>query len=171
MGRIMSAHFSFGLEADSELKRAYAAALLRIQGANRFYDAAVMVVGGGNENIGKALWIASNWPNDPEVIQETQKLLRSDELVDNVPSKAQAALLAWELANVTHAEIKERVGSLKLFCEIQGFIAKPGTNVNVNLPISNNVMVVKDHGDDDEWERQLAAQQDELTNASAPTTH
>lgn len=164
---LMQPHFVFAEQESLELKQAYARALMRIQGTNRYYEAAVMVVGGGAANIGKSLWIASNWPSDPEVIRETQKLLRSVDLKEDLPSKEQAAMLAWEMANDAAADVKDRKATLELYCNIRGFIEKPGTNVTVPINIASNVMVVKDHGEDDEWERALAEQQDMLTNASA----
>jgi hypothetical protein len=44
------------------------------------------------------------------------------------------------------------------------------TNVNVGVAVATPVMVVRDHGTDEEWEARAAAQQRELTlNAASPT--
>jgi len=127
-----------------------------------------MVVG---NNISAAMWIANNWPNDPIVIAETQRILRSDTLKDDVPSKAQMTMRAWAMANDDTIDSKNAIAALRLAAELEGHIGGSGVNVTVPVNLGNNVMVVKDHGTDDQWEAMLAAQQDALTNASAAKPH
>lgn len=110
--------------------------------------------------------LQNKWINDPVVLKEKQRLLddAGTELAF-LPTKAKAARRAWELANDTAIEPKDQLAALRLFNETLGYIEKPGMNINNNVSVSGNkVMVIKDHGGTDDWERGLRENQEKLAN-------
>lgn len=122
------------------------------------FDAACMLF---PQATGLALWVAHNWRNDPVVIA-----LRDDieaEAKANVPVRTKPEVLAkvWEVAESAW-EPKDRIAALKLYSDLCEYTPKTGPQVVVNNRPSN-VMVVKDHGEDSDWEAKLAKQQNELT--------
>lgn len=123
------------------------------------FKAALRVFG---ENTGMALLASNRWPDDPEVLAITQKAV--DELGDMhfLPSKADLARLAWNTANNERIDTDNRIKAMRLYGDIRGFIEKQGTVINNNVLTNNKVMVVKDHGGVEEWERGLLEQQQRL---------
>lgn len=151
---------------DQELKTAFAAEL--IKNPNDPFKAGLAVFGA---DTGKALRAAHEWFKDPFVIEEMTRLKAEgfeaygkDELRDK---------LITNLLQIVEGErsiADDRIKAAKVIGELKGLIEKPQTNINNNVITANKVMVVKDHGDDDSWERKLREQQKGLTSASA-TTH
>lgn len=145
----------------TKLKKLFAAALVREPG-NPF-KAAMSVF---PDDVGSALLYAPQWNIDSEVIAEMNKIEEESELIDIIPTKKEAALLAWTLANNDWLKGKERVDALRLFSEIAGHMPDKTVNKNIkNDNAVNRVMIVKDHGEDDEWELKLATQQKGLIDA------
>lgn len=108
--------------------------------------------------------LQNEWINDPIVLAEKQRLLNEagDELAF-LPTKAKAARRAWEIANSTAVETKDQLAALRLFNETLGYIEKPGMNVNTNVNVGGNkVMIVKQHGDNTDWESGLKENQEKL---------
>jgi hypothetical protein len=131
------------------------------------FKAALAVFG---DDTGKALQLSTQWKNDQEVARYVQEY--KEELGDEhfLPSKADSAMIAYKIANDAKVPAEDRLKALRLYADIRGFIEKQGTTVNNNILTSNKVMVVKDHGTDDEWEDKIAAQQAKLIEtAHAPS--
>jgi hypothetical protein len=142
-------------------KAAYAAFLLREPDA---FKAACLLC---PEDTGKALWIATNWKNDPDVNDELDKLKSSPDSINTIGSKYEVALILWNIANNEILDTKDRMAAIRDFCTLRGiydFNSKQGTTVNVDA--SSKVMIVKDHGEDNEWEKKVMTQQQELTSES-----
>jgi len=117
---------------------------------------------------GRALRVANEWPNDPQVKEIRQSLVDAEEDGETafLPTKADASRLAWNIARDADKFTEDRLKALKLYAEIRGFIEKPAVNVNNNIQnnVSMRVLVVKDHGTNDEWETKLRSQQKKLIN-------
>lgn len=116
---------------------------------------------------GRALRIANEWPNDPQVKEIRQSFVDAEEDGETafLPSKADASRLAWNIARDADKMTEDRLKALKLYAEIRGFIEKPQVTVNnTQNNVSMRVLVVKDHGSNDEWENKLRSQQKKLIN-------
>lgn len=114
------------------------------------------------ENTARALRVATEWPNDPEVRTFKKEINNKSDQMEFLPGKAEFCRLIWErMQNAYDAEDFAKIA--KLYAETRGFIEKavPVTNVNVQ---QNRVMIVKDHGDDNAWESKLKEQQRALVN-------
>lgn len=145
-------------------KAAYAAFLLSEPDA---FKAACLLC---PDDTGKALWIATNWKSDPDVMSELAKLKTNPASVSSIGSKYDAARLLWDIANNAILDTKDRISAIRDFCTLSGifdFNSKQGTTVNVDA--SPKVMIVKDHGEDAEWEKKAIMQQKELMNEKAAT--
>lgn len=90
----------------------------------------------------KALWVANNWLIDPEVL-EIIKTCKEDCLQSQIPlDKDGFALKVLEYAEETALtpdgrkfyvnEAKDRLGFLKLYAEVKGYVGKVETNINNN---------------------------------------
>lgn len=116
---------------------------------------------------GRALRIANEWPNDPQVQTLRASFVDAEEDGETafLPTKADAARLAWNIARDADKMTEDRLKALKLYSEIRGFIEKPQVTVNNNTQnVAMRVLVVKDHGSNDDWERTLRQQQKRLVN-------
>ena len=147
------------------LKKQFSLALFSVPG-NPFKAACIVFP----DDISLACKMAVEWNNDSEVLEEIQRLTdeanKHDEVLDLVPNKTEALQLAWDIANNVLELGKDRVAALKLFAEISNFM--PDKTVNKNVVVetkANRVMIIKDHGSDDDWERKAIAQQKVLSNA------
>ncbi|HEX2242719.1 MAG TPA: hypothetical protein VHK27_05615 [Gammaproteobacteria bacterium] len=116
------------------------------------------------DDTGRALRIAHEWPTDPQVKAFQQSAIDAEGEITFLPTKADAARLAWNMARDEGKFTEDRLKALKLYAEIRGFIEKPAVNVSQtnNTLVQNNVMVVRDHGSDEEWSEKLRNQQKRL---------
>jgi hypothetical protein len=117
------------------------------------------------DDTGRALEVASMWPRDPVVIELQKSLTDAEGEITFLPTKADAARLAWNMARDEARFTEDRLKALKLYAEIRGFIEKPQVSVQNNVQNNNvqhNVMVVYDHGNDAEWSDKLRNQQKRL---------
>lgn len=154
---------------ETDQKEAYARALLRQP--DDAYKAALAVFPG---DIPKALHVSKTWPQDEDVQAFAQAALDEDGEDEFLPSKAQLARDVYDLAkHEKWVDPKDRIAAYKLYADLRGFIEKPGTTVNNNTLVDRrSVMVVTDHGTDEEWEAKLRAQQAALTHdATRPTVN
>lgn len=121
------------------------------------------------EDTSKAVKMAMEWPKDALVVAEMSTLQDEDETdgLEFLPSKAEYARQVWESANEENVPHEERTKRLKLYGEIRGFIEKAGAKVEVNDNRQNNIMVIKDCGNNDEWEVALAKQQEALIDVGS----
>lgn len=140
------------------LKKAFAFAWLYTP--NEPYKAALQVF---QPHTGKALWVADNWLTDPIVIDEKDRLLKEHGSLHFLPDKTQIAREVYELAQSSKST-SEKLASFKLYSDIMGFV-EPKT-INNNGVINNNqgakVMVIKDHGTNEEWQEKARQQQSAL---------
>lgn len=139
---------------DDAVKLRFAEAFARTKNAS---TAALQVIA----NPGLALLHSQTLPTDPLVLAEMARL--RDDIGDEglLPSKAEIAREVYDKAKACHnPEDYERL--MKLYCNIMGHIEKPGTNVTVNNQVTP-VLVIRDHGTDEQWQEKAAEQQRKLT--------
>jgi hypothetical protein len=140
-----------------EQKKLYAVALVKSQGDA--YLAALALFG---NDIPRALSISREWPNDP-VVQAA--LAEEEDNPVHLPDKLKVAWRLWELANAKAVEAKDQIKALDQYAELMEFKPKAGTTINNNTLVDNrSVMVVTDHGTNEEWEAKLRRQQAALVN-------
>lgn len=141
-----------------ELKAAFAASLLREPNP---MQAALLVV----DDTAEALRMAMEWAHDPYVTQEVARLRDAGEAEALLPSKAEAAYLAWQMAKAP-GETKDRIAALKLFGDFMDYLPKGTGNTNTTNVLINRVMEVQRFASDEEWEIAAERQQKELINVS-----
>jgi hypothetical protein len=146
------------MQADETiLKDAFAAALLRQP--NDPFRAALQIFGSDTR---RALQVSQEWVCDLYVLSKQAELLEAMGEDAFLPNKAMTARRIWDLANTT-TDTRDKIAALKLYAEVRSYIEKPGDKINTNLTINQNrVMVIKDHGSDDDWERRAGEQQMKL---------
>ena len=115
-------------------------------------------------NMAYALYASQHWLHDEDVISQQKELLKTNGEATYLPSKSEVAREIHTLAgNAQEPDIKLK--ALQLYCNVRGYIEKPGTTIN-NNSVCNKIMVVKDHGTDDDWENKLQDQQQLLIESS-----
>ena len=115
-------------------------------------------------NMAYALYISNHWRHDEDVVSKQKQLLKTNGEAKYLPSKTEVAREIHTLAgDAKDSEVALK--ALQLYCNVRGFIEKPGTVINNNA-VCNKIMVVKDHGTDDDWERKLQDQQQNLIESS-----
>lgn len=152
------------VDEDTQLKAAFAAALFKHPATMEGRFAAALSV---TSDTGKALIMANRWLDDPVVVEYQQRLTKGadDGDLNFIGTKADFAREILEQAR-TQWDGETKLKFYKLYAETRGFIVKEGTNVNVQVN-NNRVMVVKDLGSDDDWERKAQQQQRALIDVSA----
>jgi hypothetical protein len=108
------------------------------------------------------------WSKELDVLEMVAELKRQGGANAANADKEQVKLELLAIARGTR-DPKEAVGAYKLYAEIEGWVGKNETNVNV--AVVNRVMKVRDHGDDDQWEDRARRQQAALTADNAATAH
>jgi hypothetical protein len=118
-------------------------------------------------NVGNRLIVAHDWPDDPIVIMEMDRLIWDNEDVAKImPTKNQIAFEVYSVgmrSNDDEAKIK----AFKLYCDINGHTSNNTINIqnnNKTVGTQNSVMLIKDHGSNDTWEDKLLIQQHRLLN-------
>lgn len=122
---------------------------------------------------GRALIVAQTWTLDVEVLAHQQRLIDEHGARSFLPTKeefARRVLDATDALNDSVLAFEDKLKGYKLFAEIMGYIEKPGPTINNNPTTINRVMVVKDHGSNDDWERRARNQQAALV-AGNETKH
>lgn len=143
-------------------KEAFAAALLR--SPDNPFKAALTVFG---MDTGAALRAANEWIHDIYVISRCAELLEQfgEELF--LPNKTALARRVFELAENPATDKKDKIKAYELYANIRGFIEKQTAIANVTNNVTHNrVMMYKDHGTDDDWERKAVQQQGKLIEHS-----
>lgn len=144
---------------DADLKERFVRAWLREPDT---FKAALSVLPSSNpRTTGWALHISSEWPDDPEVLELKADILEEEGEDEFLPTKAELAKRVYERAEETRNP-DDAQKLYKLYAEIRGFIEKPGTTINNNNSVQPTVMVVRDHGTNEEWEQKLAEMQNKL---------
>ena len=108
---------------------------------------------------GQACKYALLWKNDKEVLQIISDLNECVE--DDIPSKTDAILLAWNIANSPMYRGNVRVDALRLCAEILAYMPDKAQKTSVKVD-ANKVMIVKDHGELEDWEKKALEQQKAL---------
>lgn len=146
---------------ERDFKTKFAAALLREPG-NAFI-AATKVFG---SDTGRALYASTHWIHDDFVESERDKLLKGNGARAFLPTKEDYAREVWAQATNERVPVEDRARLLSLYGDVMGFKESAQKNSG-GITINNNkVMLVKDFGNDADWEARAAAQQHQLTNAS-----
>ena len=140
---------------DYELKSQYAALLLKFPD-DPFKAAKILF----EPDWGKSLMVAREWPSDPFVIEQKKAILSEHGETSFLPTKSEIARELHAIARLEN-DTDYRLKAYELFSKIMGFIEKPGATFN-NIS-QNNVMIVKDHGSDDQWADACLEQQKTLT--------
>jgi hypothetical protein len=140
----------------AELKTRFAEELLREP--NEFKAALIVFP----NDVATAMRVAGEWAHDTFVASEKLRLL--DDLGPKafLISKEDQAKDIYAIAQDEKLDVEVRLKAHRLYAEIMGNIEKPQTGVNVNVGVQSHVMVVKDHGTDDEWESKAIKQQARL---------
>jgi len=117
-------------------------------------------------NTVRALEVSQTWVHDFYVLSKQADLLAEFGEDYFLPSKAIAARRVFDLAEMQNRDAKDRLAAYRLYAEMRGFIEKGG-GININNSVTNNrVMIVKDHGSNDDWEKSAAGQQAKLIEHS-----
>lgn len=157
-----------------KLKRLFAARLMQIDRDNsqEVFKVATEFCG---TDYGAALRMTKDWPQDPDVIEECVRIGNSGVTVDEREKlKKEAIDILMKIARDDKKFTEDRIKALKEVGVISGIVQENKTNINVNnntLNVTQNrVMVVKDHGSDEDWELAALQQQERLVNESTATT-
>lgn len=140
---------------DDDVKLRFAEAFVRTRNAAK---AAIEVI---PSNPGEAMRQAMLLPSDPFVIAEMERIKEDVPEASLLPSKCEIARQVLERANQPGVDNEEYEKLIKLYCSIMGHIERPGTNVDVSVQVAP-VMVVRDHGTDEQWAAKTAEQQRNL---------
>lgn len=119
---------------------------------------------------GRALVVAREWHGDPLVIETRDEAIAAA-LADDGPviGKSGVAQMLLDIAREKLTDAKDRIAALDKINEMYGYkTATEGAGGNTYID-NRSVMIVKDHGTDDEWSAKLRAQQERLVaDASQP---
>lgn len=107
--------------------------------------------------------------HDPEIEQLKQDALAEFGAEAFLPSKEQLARDIYNVATGKWVDDDDRIKGFKLYAEVMGWLNKGGTVINNNNSLVDNrsVMVVKDHGTDEQWEEAARLQQAKLIENAA----
>lgn len=122
------------------------------------------------ENVNRALFIASNWPNDVDVLQIIADLKNEKGEESFLPTKTEFLKRLWSDMDSCFEE-ETRVKYAKLYAETRGFIEKPQTNVEINQNRIVNVMRVPQRQSLDDYERTALEQQTKLITDATRNTN
>lgn len=110
-----------------------------------------------------AYYISEKWVRDPFVIMELDKLRTTARREVEVPTKQELAKEIYDRAKLWN-DADMKLKGYRLVAEMLGYLEKaaPNTNVTNNTNVIGKVMIVKDHGENDDWEKKLQIQQQKL---------
>ena len=147
-----------------DLKREFALRLLEARG-----DAHAAALRVEPHDVATRLFLLTECPTDPIVLNEMDRLIAERGHAAFLPDKHALAAAIFERANKSKSA-DDAFKGFKLYADVMGYIEKPGTTINNNSVTDNrSVVVVRDFGSDDDWERKLVAQQTRLIeDASEP---
>lgn len=141
---------------DVELKKLFAKAMLECN--FKPYDAARAVFTNPTDGM-RAINASDNWPNDPIVKMEQARLIEDLGEESFLPSKVMLAREIYSMGQDTTASIGDRLAAFRLYSDLRQFVPRDkGPQVSLNIQ-QNRVMVMPDHGSDDDWEKKLVDHQ------------
>lgn len=141
------------------LKTQFACAWLR--NPRNPYAAAMVVF---PVDCGRAMLVSREWIFDAEVLAIKEAELAEHGPEGFLPDEFEQARDLYDLAMSDRIDPKDRLGFHKLYAELRGHIKKEAATVVNNLTDNRSVMIVKDHGTNEEWEAKLQRQQAALVN-------
>lgn len=147
------------IEDEANKKLAYALQLLYMP--HDPFKAATRVLGFNDPGVNH--YVAQYWPHDLDVRREMVRLIEEHGEAHFMPSLEAVAGEVYAYAqSADEGDLKLK--AYRLYAEIRGFIQKPGTVIthNQNYTDLSKVLVIKDHGTEDEWEQKLIEQQARL---------
>lgn len=150
----------------SELQKQYAELLLR---EPEPFKAAYLLYPNPTDATKAVSIVSERWHLMPEVLEYQTKLLNTEDgLRRYLPSKLEFARSLFGYANEC-SNHEYRIKYLELVAKVMSFVDKPlPSAVTIN---DNRVLVVKDHGTDDQWEKKTIEHQAKLvTDAAADST-
>lgn len=102
--------------------------------------------------------------NGDPIKQAVWRIKDSDELTHDAAASIKSVTV---LPTGAKLDLHDPLAAIKQIADMQGWkIAPPPVVVNNNMITANKVMIVKDHGSDDEWEKKLRANQEGLKSAT-----
>lgn len=136
----------------NEYKRQYAIALLR--NPDNVFAAALELFEG---NSALALRAVNTWTFDPVVLRYKREL--KEEMGEDafLPTKGEFLGMLWNRMKICEDENLSKIADV--YAKARGFYPeKNATNVE-EMNVVNKVMVIRDHGTDADWSRNLVNQQ------------
>jgi hypothetical protein len=116
------------------------------------------------DETGDALYASIHWPEDDFVKAEQKRILDEKGKAHFLPDKERLShMIINEAEQARDPGDKHKM--FRLYAEVNGMIDKPGTNVTVTNT-NNRVMMVHDHGSDEDWSNKALKQQRRLVNES-----
>jgi hypothetical protein len=129
-------------QADPDKKRQFGIELAKHEKA---FDAALIVY----EDAGRSLWASQNLLNDPIVIGARDAYTNQVDLSENLLDKNQLALKLLKISEEKDPsgrfyllEGKDRIATLKLYAEVQGYIGKINIDASTNSFVNNELKIV-----------------------------
>jgi hypothetical protein len=129
-------------QADPEKKRLFGIELAKHEKA---FDAALVVY----DDAGRSLWASQNLLTDPIVIGAKDAYLNQVDLTENLLDKNQLAARLLKFADEKDPsgrfyilEGKDRLATLKLYAEVQGFIGKVNIDASTNSYVNNELKIL-----------------------------
>lgn len=147
-------------EQETRLKAAFAEAWLHYPSDP--HAAANMVCA----NAAISYRMAMEWIYDPFVRQCQEELIKKRGEDYYLPNRTLLIRRIMEIGEDKTNGAKDRLAAYRLAAELRNFMPKNEQNTNIQIN-QNRVMVVKDHGTDDEWREKMAAQQAKLVADAA----
>lgn len=109
-----------------------------------------------------AIAAVNAWNNDPTVIRERLRLMEEYGERAELPTKETIAKEILELARASEHSVPDRLKAYGQYTEMMNYTGRnAGATAAVNI-FSNKVMLVKDHGTNDDWEARAVSQQSGL---------
>lgn len=146
----------------TQKKAAFAALLYKDPGVNPMKIAMQLF-----SDTGDALRISQEWPRDPFILDEIARLADEQSTLENhVPTKEDLCREVWSWIAGDKSKFvtfDERIKAAKLFAELNKMIEKPEPAKKDETPETSwPAFEIPVHGDDEQWEKDLAANQRKL---------
>lgn len=137
-------------------KKAFALALLK--NPEKPFEAASSVIA----DIGIALMAATLWVNDPLVKQHQLDMLEQFGMDKFLPTEVDQLKDIYKMATNEKLDEEVRLKAHELYAKIkQRYFQKPDSMGPIGI-VAQNVMIVRDKGTPEEWERGCIEQQEKL---------
>ena len=124
------------------------------------------------DDLGLLLHYANYLPNDMQVLEATKEILAETDEKEFLPTRRELVARLERIADDSK-DNDQVMKAVKMIADICGHVSKPGSGDTVSITQIDNskVMVIKDHGTDEEWEVKAKAQQKKLIADAKRTTN